>query len=50
MKRITTSALAVLLAVGLTLAGSGSAQGQSAGFGGKSTKTQGGIGCCVDKV
>jgi len=50
MKRITTSALAVLLAVGLTLAGSGSAEGLSA-WGSKSTKTQGGgIGCCVDKV
>ncbi len=50
MKRITRSALAVLLAAGLTLAGSGSAT--AAGFGGKTTttKTQGGIGCCVDRA
>ncbi len=48
MKRITTSALAVLLAAGLTLAGAGSASGLTES---KSAKTQGGgIGCCVDKV
>jgi len=45
MKRITTSALAVLLAAGLAVAGSGSASG----FGGSGKTQGGGVGCCLEK-
>ncbi len=52
MNRIAKTALALVLAAGLTVAGPGSALAGGIGLGaGKVTKTQGGgVGCCVGAV